>query len=171
MKSTTPTFKSLHELYVSELRDLYSAEKQLTKALPKMAEAANSKELKKAIESHLKETEGHVSRLEEIFETMDEKPTGETCEAMKGLIEEGERHIKAKGPEAVVDAGIIGAAQRVEHYEIAAYGTARTLAEHLGEEQAAKLLQQTLEEEGEADKKLTSIAEETVNQEAASTSR
>ncbi|HWB59690.1 MAG TPA: ferritin-like domain-containing protein [Chthoniobacteraceae bacterium] len=159
--------ESLRDLYIAELRDLYSAEKQLTKALPKMAKAAGTPELKEAFESHLEETEGHVTRLEKIFEELDEKPTGETCEAMKRLIEEGEHFVKAKGESQVIDAGLIAAAQRVEHYEIAGYGTARTLASHLGEEDAAELLQETLDEEGAADKKLTSIAESLVNPQAA----
>lgn len=159
--------ESLHDLYIAELRDLYSAEKQLTKALPKMAGAASTPELKEAFEGHLHETEGHVTRLEQIFESLKEKPTGETCEAMEGLIEEGGHFVKAKGEPQVIDAGLIAAAQRVEHYEIAGYGTARTLASHLGEEDAADLLQETLDEEGAADKKLTSIAESLVNPQAA----
>ena len=163
MKLTSTKLESLRDLYIGELRDLYSAEKQLTKALPKMAKAAKTPELKEAFESHLEETKNHVTRLEEIFEGLEEKPTGETCEAMEGLIKEGENYVTAKGDHGVIDAGLIAAAQRVEHYEIAGYGTARTLASHLGEENAAELLQETLDEEGAADKKLTGIAESTVN--------
>ena len=158
---------SLKKLYVDELKDLYSAETQLVKALPKMAKKATAPELKQAFQDHLEETKGHVERLEEIFEELDEKPTGKTCKGMKGLIEEGEEVIDEDGDEAVLDAALIGAAQRVEHYEIAGYGVARTFATHLGEDNAADLLQQTLDEEGEADKKLTQIAEEDINFEAA----
>jgi ferritin-like metal-binding protein YciE len=158
---------SLKKLYVDELKDLYSAETQLVKALPKMAKKASAPELKQAFQDHLEETKGHVTRLEEIFGELEEKPTGKTCKGMKGLIEEGEEVIEEDGDEAVLDAALIGAAQRVEHYEIAGYGVARTFATHLGEEDAADLLQQTLDEEGEADKKLTQIAEEDINFEAA----
>ena len=158
---------SLKKLYVDELKDLYSAETQLVKALPKMAKKASAPELKQAFQDHLEETKGHVERLEEIFQELEEKPTGKTCKGMKGLIEEGEEVIDEDGDEAVLDAALIGAAQRVEHYEIAGYGVARTFATHLGEDDAADLLQQTLDEEGEADKKLTSIAEEDINFEAA----
>lgn len=155
--------ENLRDLYIDELRDLYSAEKQLVDALPKMAEAAKAPELKEAFRSHLKETERHVNRLERIFRGLDEKPTGETCKAMKGLIEEGERYVKASGEAAVLDAALIGAAQRVEHYEMAGYGTARSLATRLNETAAVELLQETLDEEGEADHKLTQIAENSVN--------
>jgi ferritin-like metal-binding protein YciE len=158
---------SLKKLYIDELKDLYSAEMQLVKALPKMAKKASAPELKQAFQNHLEETKGHVERLEEIFEELEEKPTGKTCKGMKGLIEEGEEVIDEDGEEAVLDAALIAAAQRVEHYEIAGYGVARTFATHLGEDDAAVLLQQTLDEEGEADKKLTSIAEEDINFEAA----
>jgi ferritin-like metal-binding protein YciE len=148
---------------VEELRDLYSAETQLLDALPKMAEAASSNQLKSAFSHHLEETRQHVSRLERIFQQIGENSSGETCEAMKGLIKEGEILVKAEGEPDVRDAGLIGAAQRVEHYEIAGYGTARSLARRLGESQIAETLQQTLNEEAEADKKLTSIAETQVN--------
>jgi len=158
---------SLKELYIDELRDLYSAENQLVKALPKMAKKASAPELKQAFQNHLEETKGHVERLEEIFGELDEKPTGKTCQGMKGLIEEGAEVIDEDGVEAVLDAALIGAAQRVEHYEIAGYGVARTFARILGEDDAADLLQETLDEEGEADKKLTAIAEEEINFEAA----
>jgi ferritin-like metal-binding protein YciE len=159
---------TLKKLYIEELRDVYSAENQLVKALPKMAKGASSDELKQAFETHLEQTKGHVERLEEIFEALDEKPTGKTCKAMQGLIEEGSEMLAEEGEESVIDAGLIGAAQRVEHYEIAAYGTLRGFAELLGEEEAVELLQQTLDEEGETDKLLTDLAEDIVNPEALS---
>ena len=157
---------SLKKLYVEELRDLYSAETQLVKALPKMAKGASSDELKEAFESHLEQTKEHVERLDEIFGRLDEKPTGKTCKAMKGLIEEGSEMLAQEGDESVIDAGLIGAAQRVEHYEIAAYGTVRTLADLLGEDEAVELLQQTLDEEGDTDKELSQLAKGIVNKEA-----
>src|ERR1700738_3625622 len=158
MRFTALKLNSLRDLLVEELRDLYSAETQLVSALPKMVEAATSRELKSAFEHHLAETRGHVTRLESIFQQIGEKSSGETCEAMKGLIKEGEILVKAEGDPDVRDAGLIGAAQRVEHYEMAGYGTARSLARRLGENQTAEILQQTLDEEGEANKKLASIA-------------
>ncbi|MDB6147093.1 MAG: ferritin-like protein [Spartobacteria bacterium] len=157
---------SLQTLYVEELRDLYNAENQLLKALPKMAKGASAPELKQAFEEHLEQTKEHVDRLDEIFEKLDKKATGKTCKAMKGLIEEGSEILEEDGEPSVLDAGIIAAAQKVEHYEIASYGTVRAFAEMLGEEDAAELLQQTLDEEGEADKRLTELAEEVVNVEA-----
>lgn len=157
---------SLKKLYLEELRDLYSAETQLVKALPKMVKGASSGELKQAFGDHFEQTKEHVERLHEIFDRLDEKPTGKTCKAMKGLIEEGSEMLKEEGAESVIDAGLIGAAQRVEHYEIASYGTARTFAKLLGEEDAAELLQQTLDEEGETDKELSELAERIVNEEA-----
>jgi ferritin-like metal-binding protein YciE len=157
---------SLQTLWIEELRDLYNAENQLLKALPKMAKGASAPELKQAFEDHLEETKGHVERLEEIFEKLDEKPTGKTCKAMKGLVEEGSEILEEEGAEPVLDAGIIAAAQKVEHYEIASYGTVCAFAKMLGEEDAADLLQQTLDEEGEADKRLSELAEEIVNVEA-----
>ena len=159
---------SLKKLYVEELRDLYSAENQLVKVLPKMAKGAYSAELKQAFEDHLEQTKEHVERLDEIFSRLDEKATGKTCKAMKGLIEEGSEMLGEDGEESVIDAGLIGAAQRVEHYEIAAYGTVRTFANLLGEEEAGDLLQQTLDEEGETDKHLSELAEAIVNAEALS---
>lgn len=150
---------TLSDLLEDELKDLYSAENQLIKALPKMAKKAASPKLKAAFTAHLKETEGHVSRLTKISEKLDIKLTGKKCAAMEGLVEEGSEVISEKGEPAVIDAALIGAAQRVEHYEIAAYGTARAMAETLGHTEVASLLQQTLDEEGEADKKLTAIAE------------
>jgi ferritin-like metal-binding protein YciE len=163
MSLFAPTFNNLRDLYLNELRDLYSAETQLLDALPKMAEAATSPQLKQAFTSHLQETRTQAGRLEHIFEQLGEEPTGETCAAMKGLIKEGSEYVDAGGDDDVRDAGLIGAAQRVEHYEIAAYGTARHLARRLGETAAAQLLQATLDEEGAADKKLTSIAESQSN--------
>jgi ferritin-like metal-binding protein YciE len=154
---------NLRKLYIEELRDLYSAENQLLKALPKMAKGAASTDLKQAFENHLEETEGHVERLEEIFEELDESPKGKTCQAMKGLVEEGSEILEEEGEESVLDAGIIAAAQKVEHYEIASYGTVRTFAELLGQKEAVKLLQQTLDEEGAADEKLNDLAEDIVN--------
>jgi ferritin-like metal-binding protein YciE len=157
---------TLKQLYIEELRDLHSAENQLLKALPKMAKGASSEELKLAFENHLDQTKVHVERLEEIFERLDETPKGKTCQAMKGLVEEGSEILGEDGEESVLDAGIIAAAQKVEHYEIASYGTVRTFAQLLGEDEAAELLQETLDEEGEADKLLTQLAQENVNPEA-----
>jgi ferritin-like metal-binding protein YciE len=171
MRFTSLKLDSLRDLLIEELRDLYSAETQLVEALPKMAEAASSQELRSAFEHHLEQTREHVSRLKDIFEEIGEKSSGETCEAMKGLIKEGEILVKAEGDPDVRDAGLIGAAQRVEHYEIAGYGTARSLAQRLGDRQVAGTLQLTLNEEAEADKKLTSIAESQVNVSAASGQR
>ena len=160
---------SLKDLYVEELRDLYNAEKQLVKALPKMAKKASASELRQAFQEHLEQTKTHVERLEQIFENLDEKPSGKTCKAMEGLVEEGAEVIDEDGEESVLDAALIGAAQRVEHYEIAGYGTVRTFASMLGEDEAAELLQETLDEEGETDKKLTGLAEEIINVEASAT--
>jgi ferritin-like metal-binding protein YciE len=159
-------FNSLEELFCHELGDLYDAESRLVSALPKMADAACASELKKAFQSHLRETENHVARLENIFELLGKKPERETCDAMKGLIKEGESMIKAKGDDCVKDAALIAAAQRVEHYEMAGYGTARAFAEQLGHSQIARLLETTLEEEKAADQKLTQIAEAGVNTQA-----
>jgi len=157
---------SLHDLYLMELRDLYSAENQLIKALPKMAKAACSAQLRRAFEQHLRQTEGHVKRLERIFKELDESPKGKKCAGMEGLIDEGKELLKEDVAEDVLDAGLIGAAQRVEHYEIAGYGTARAYARMLGYETAARLLQQTLDEESETDEKLTQLAESVINVEA-----
>lgn len=156
---------SLEELLVDELKDLFSAETQLVKALPKMAGAASSPELRDGIEKHLEQTKGHVERLERAFEILDESPKGKTCAAMQGLVEEGEEAIDMKGPDPVHDANLIGAAQRVEHYEIAAYGTARSFAETLGQREIAQLLEETLKEEAETDKKLTQLAK-SINRQA-----
>jgi ferritin-like metal-binding protein YciE len=157
---------SLEPLFVEELRDIYNAENQLLKALPKMAKAASSEELKSAFEEHLEQTRGHVERLDEIFEELGKKATGKTCKAMKGLIEEGSEMMEEEGEDSVLDAGIIAAAQKVEHYEIASYGTVRAWAEQLGKEDAVDLLQQTLDEESEANEKLTELAESSINVEA-----
>ena len=157
----------LEELLIDELKDIYSAENQIIKALPKMAKAASSPELKRAFERHLEETRRQVERLDQIGQTLDTKMTGKKCKGMEGLIEEGKEIMEEDLEESVLDAGLIGAAQKVEHYEIAAYGTARTHAEMLGYTKAAKLLQQTLDEEGATDKKLTQLAESIINVEAA----
>jgi ferritin-like metal-binding protein YciE len=153
---------SLEELFVDELKDLYNAENQLVKALPKLAKKAASPALKKAFTDHLRETEGHVKRLEKIGESLEEKLTGKKCAAMQGLVEEGRDILEEDGQSAVIDAALIGAAQRVEHYEIAAYGTVRAMAETLGREDMVELLQETLDEEGAADELLTQIATEEV---------
>lgn len=150
---------TLRDLYVQELKDLYSAEKQLLQALPKMAKAAHSAELREGFEDHLAQTEEHVARLEQIFEALEIGPRGKKCKAIEGLIEEGSEMAKEDAPASVKDAGLIAAAQRVEHYEIAGYGTVRTYAELLGETKAAQLLQKTLDEEGDTDKTLTELAE------------
>lgn len=158
---------TLRDLYIEELKDLYSAETQITEALPMMAEKASSPELKGAFQLHLKQTQTQVQRLEQIFQALGEKPGGKTCKAMKGLLAEGQELMKEKADPDVLDAGLIGAAQKVEHYEIASYGTARTFARRLGETQAAALLDQTLQEEGDTDHKLTMLAEQRgINQDA-----
>ena len=157
---------TLEQLYIDELRDLYSAESQLLKALPKMAKGASSNELKDAFEKHLEQTRGHVQRLEEIFEQLDESPKGKTCYGMKGLIEEGSEILSEDGEDSVLDAGIIVAAQKVEHYEIASYGSVRTFANLLGQKEAARLLQATLDEESEANELLNELAEGVVNTDA-----
>ena len=165
-KKGNMSLDTLEKLYISELRDLYSAENQLLKALPKMAKGASSNELKDAFEKHLEQTKGHVERLEQIFEQLDESPKGKTCHGMKGLIEEGSEILKEKGECSVLDAGIIVAAQKVEHYEIAGYGSVRTFANLLGKDEAASLLQFTLEEESETNELLNRLAEGIVNPEA-----
>jgi ferritin-like metal-binding protein YciE len=157
---------TLQKLYTDELRDLYNAENQLLKALPKMAKAASSEELKEAFEKHLEQTKGHVKRLEQVFEEVDEKPKGKTCRAMKGLIEEGSEILQQEGEESILDAGIIVAAQKVEHYEIASYGSVRTFAHLLGQNKAAELLQTTLDEESETNELLNRLATSTINPEA-----
>lgn len=158
--------QSLEDLFLEDLKDLYNAENQILKALPRMAKKASAPELRRAFEQHLKQTEGQVQRLERVFASLDEKPKGKTCKGMQGLIEEGKEAMSEDIKDDVLDAALIAAAQKVEHYEIAAYGTLRAWAEMLGNQQAAKLLQQTLDEEGETDKKLTQLAEQLVNVEA-----
>lgn len=149
---------TIDKLFIDELKDLYSAETQITKALPKMAKGASSKELRSAFEHHLKETEGHVERLEKIFETLGSSPKGKTCDGMKGLLSEGAEMLEETPEGDVRDAALIGAAQRVEHYEMAAYGTVRSFAEQLGQSGIAATLTETLEEEKSADRKLTEIS-------------
>ncbi len=155
--------ESLHELYLVELRDLYSAEDQIVKALPKVIEKTTSPELRQALEDHLEETHGHVARLEEIFEMHGEEAKKQKCKGMQGVLAEGEEMLGYDAPPEVRDAAIISACQRVEHYEIAAYGTVRTYAEQMGHERAAAVLQETLDEELAADQKLTDIADTRVN--------
>jgi len=158
---------TLRDLLVAELKDIYSAENQILKALPKMAGAATSTQLKTAFETHLKETEGQVKRLEQVFEKLGRSPSGKTCKAMQGLVEEGNELLKEDADPEVLDAALIAAAQKVEHYEIASYGTVRTYAAQLGDADICALLQQTLDEEGATDKKLTQLAEGCVNLAAA----
>jgi ferritin-like metal-binding protein YciE len=157
---------SLQDLFVEQLRDLHSAETQLVKALPKMAKAAESEELRTAFAQHLEETERQVERLDEIFEQLGERAKGKKCVAMEGLIEEAKELLHEDAEPDVLDAGLICAAQKVEHYEIASYGTVRTWAQVLGNQRAAELLNDTLQEEGAADKKLTALAERGLNQRA-----
>ena len=157
------SLETLHDLMVHELKDLYSAERQLVQALPKMAKNANSDQLRTVIDNHLSETEVHISRLEEILESFDESPKGQKCHGMEGLIEEGKNLLKEDADPDVMDAGIIGAAQRVEHYEIAAYGTVCEYARIMGHTEALQLLEQTLEEEKNADEILNQLAEGGIN--------
>ena len=159
------TKDSLQELYVDELKDLYSAENQLTKALPKMAKTASSEELRQGFEEHLEQTKGHVERLQQIFEMLGEKPTGKKCVGMEGLIKEGAEIMAEDFEDEVMDAALISAAQRVEHYEIAAYGTVSAYADLVGESEHVSLLRETLNEEREADQKLTELSKE-INVEA-----
>jgi ferritin-like metal-binding protein YciE len=151
---------ALKELFIDELKDLYNAENQLIKALPKMAKAANSEELRNGFEEHLEQTKGHARRIEQIFEALGEKPTGKKCKAMEGLVEEGSETMDEDFEGEVMDAALIGAARRVEHYEIAAYSTVIKFAELLGQEEAARLLEETLEEETETDEKLVGLVDE-----------
>ena len=161
--------ESLYELYLLELSDLYSAEKQIVKALPKMIEKTASPALRQALENHLEETQGHVERLEQVFEMHGESPQREKCKGMEGVLDEGDELVGKDAIPAVRDAAIISAAQRVEHYEMAAYGTVRTWAEQLGHDRAAAVLQETLDEEEAADEKLTDIAASQINIEATRT--
>lgn len=153
-----PKTSSLQELLVEELQDLYSAETQLTKALPKMAKAASDENLKAGFEEHLEQTREHIARLDRVMEILEASPKGKTCKAMKGLVAEGEEKIDEDASDAVRDAALIGAAQKVEHYEIAGYGTVRTFAELLGQDEIVSILQETLDEEAETDRKLTELA-------------
>jgi ferritin-like metal-binding protein YciE len=158
---------TLHDAFVDELRDTYDAEKQLTKALPKMAKAANSPELRKAIESHLEETRQQVERLEQVFESLDEKAKGKHCDGIAGIIQEAQAIMQEDFDESTADACLIAAAQRAEHYEMAAYGTLVAWARAMGHDDAADLLQETLDEEKAADEKLNSLAEGGINEQAA----
>jgi ferritin-like metal-binding protein YciE len=159
---------SLQKLFIEELKDVYSAEKQILRALPKMAKAAESPQLQQAFTKHLQETEGQVQRLERIFKELDQAARGKKCKGMEGLLEEGKEVLEEDGDPAVIDAALIASAQRVEHYEIAAYGCLRTYAQLLGHSEAAKLLEQTLAEEVATDKKLTELGEGGINEAAAS---
>ena len=159
---------TLHDAFVDELRDAYDAEKQLTKALPKLAKAATSPELRAAFEAHLEETRGQIDRLEQVFASLDEKVRGKHCDGIAGIIDEGKAIMEEDFDEATMDACLIAAGQRTEHYEIAAYGTLVAWARGMGHTEAERLLQETLDEEKAADEKLTSIAEGGVNDEAAS---
>jgi ferritin-like metal-binding protein YciE len=158
--------KKLHDLFIEQLSDVYDAEQQLTKALPKMAEAASSQDLQQAFELHLQQTRQQAQRIERIFDALGEKPKNKTCKGMKGLIEEGEEIMKEDGSSEAKDAGLIAAAQKVEHYEIATYGTLRTYAREMGHTQAADMLQQTLDEESQTNEKLTQLATQHINIEA-----
>jgi ferritin-like metal-binding protein YciE len=163
--------KTLHDLLVDELKDLYSAETQLVKALPKMAKAASNPDLRAGFEEHLEQTKGQVTRIEKICMLLDATPKGKKCVAMEGLIEEGKELLEEDAEVGVLDAGLIAAAQKVEHYEIASYGTARTWAEQLGLAEAVELLQETLDEEKSTDEKLTDLATSIVNEEAVAPGR
>src|SRR6187399_2067518 len=160
---------TLHDAFIDELRDTYDAEKQLTKALTKLAKASSNPKLRQAFESHLEETQGQIARLEQVFESLDEKIRGKHCDGIAGIIEEGKSVMAEDFDDATMDACLIASAQRVEHYEMAAYGTLVAWAEAMGHTEAAELLEQTLDEEKAADKKLTSIADGGVNREAADT--
>ncbi len=162
-----PMLNSLQDLLVAQLQDLYDAENQLVEALPKMAKTAASKQLKSAFESHLEETKNHVQRLEQVFKLLGKPAKGKTCQAMKGLVKEGSEMISEWGSDEVRDAGLIAAAQRVEHYEMAGYGCVRTWARQLGKADVVQLLEATLNEEKACDQKLNTIAESMVNQKAA----
>jgi ferritin-like metal-binding protein YciE len=158
---------TLHDAFIDELRDSYDAEKQLTKALTKLAKAASNPKLRQAFESHLEETLGHIKRLEQVFERLDEKVRGKHCDGIAGIIEEGKSIMEEDFDDATLDACLIAAGQRAEHYEMAAYGTLVAWAQAMGHTDAAQLLQQTLEEEKAADKKLSALAESGINQSAA----
>jgi len=166
-KEENMKLQNLKDLFVSELRDLYNAENQLVKALPKMASSASSEKLQAAFEEHLEQTKNHVTRLESVFEKLNLNPKGKRCKAMEGLIEEGKEIIEMRPEEPVRDAALIAAAQRVEHYEIAGYGCVRAFATLLGNEEAARVLEETLKEEKETDERLTELAMSEINEEAA----
>lgn len=161
-----PEAGTLHDAFLEELRDTYDAEKQLTKALPKMAKAAASPDLRAAFEEHLEETRGQIERLDQVFESLEEKPRGKHCEGMAGIVEEGKSMMEEEFDEATMDAALIASAQRVEHYEMAAYGTLVAWARGMGHNEAADLLQENLDEEKAADEKLTQLAEGGINQQA-----
>ena len=161
------TVKTMNDLYVESLRDLFSAETQITQALPKLSDAATNEQLKAGIQMHLQQTEEHIARLREIFGDLNVEPGGHHCEAMEGLLAEGDELLETVIDKAVLDAAMIGAAQKVEHYEISGYGTARTFARLLGFDGHADLLQSTLDEEAETDENLTELAESMVNEQAA----
>jgi ferritin-like metal-binding protein YciE len=165
--TTMAEAETLHDAFLDELRDSYDAEKQLTKALPKLAKAASSPKLREAFEKHLEETQGHVQRLEQVFETLDERVRGKHCDGIAGIIEEGKAIMEESFDDVAMDACLIAAGQRAEHYEMAAYGTLVAWAQAMGHTEAARLLQQTLDEEKAADKKLSSLAEGGINQSAA----
>jgi len=158
---------TLHDAFIDELRDTYDAEKQLTKTLPKLAKAASNPQLREAFETHLEETQGHVERLEQVFESLEERVRGKHCEGIAGIIEEGKAIMEQDFDDTTMDACLIAAGQRAEHYEMAAYGTLIAWAEAMGHTDAATLLQQTLDEEKAADKKLSGLAESGINQSAA----
>ena len=158
---------TLHDAFLDELRDVYDAEKQITKALPKMVKAATSSDLQHALETHLEETRGHVERLEAVFESLEERARGKHCDGIAGILDEGKSVMEEDFDETTMDACLIAAAQRVEHYEMAAYGNLIAWAQAMGHTKAASLLKETLDEEKNADKKLTSIAEGGINQQAA----
>ena len=159
--------KTLHDAFVTEIRDIYDGERQITKALPKMIKKATSEDLREALEAHLEQTQGHIQRLEQVFEALEEKARGKRCEGIAGLLEEGKSMMGEEFDDAAMDACLIGAGQRVEHYEMAAYGTLVAWSEAMGHDEVTSLLQQTLDEEKAADEKLSSIAEAGVNDEAA----
>ena len=161
--------KTLHDAFILEIRDIYDGERQITKALPKMIKKGSSDELRTALEEHLEQTHGHIQRLEQVFAELEEKPRGKHCEGIAGLLEEGKSMMEEDFDDAAMDACLIGAGQRVEHYEMAAYGTLVAWAQAMGHEEVVSLLQQTLDEEEAADEKLSEIAEGGVNDEAAAT--
>lgn len=165
--TSSAALNSFDELFVEQLQDVYDAEQRITKALPKMANAAHNPALRSAFQEHLRQTENQITRLDQVFKSIGQSPQSKTCEAMKGLVEEGSEIINSEGNPDVKDAALIAAAQRVEHYEIAAYGAVRTFAQRLGKSEAVRLLEETLAEEKETDKKLTMLAEKAINPKAA----